>query len=338
MLLPLLLGQGVAGPANYTLTCSAGSYAASGVALIILRKRVLTASAGSYALTPRSSIINRGRKLTATAGSYALTAVTANLVKGRVLTATAGAYSLAGVDAVITYVPSIAGYTLTAQTGIYSLSGVGAIISRGRSLTASPGAYSQAGVSAGLLRSKLITASTGSYPLTGQSATITKSGGVLNDYTLTCSAGSYSLGDYWQDGYVEPGYIGSANITVRRSSAEVNLKRWYVKRKNQLHIFNNADEADAFIEAADQAEDIAAAKTSRRARKRARTHVYTESDVAPVETVQMDWLAAMVNRFAMPVDLPNLIELQAWERVMEIRVLAMEMQDEDDIETLLLMG
>lgn len=366
MLLPLLLGQGTASP-NYTLTCQAGSYTVTGVSAVLLKKRSLTASAGSYtqagvsailkkgrtltassgsySLTGVSATLSKNRKLTANAGSYSLTGVSATLLRSKLITAQAGAYSQAGVSATITYTPGSVNYTLTAQSGSYSLTGISATLSKNRKLTASAGSYAQTGVSASLVKGRVLTASAGSYSLTGHSAVISYAGGTPNNYTLSCQAGAYLIGaDYWDDGYAEPGYAGNAVITVSPAgspSAEVELssrRKWYVKRGKQILIFEDAQEADAFIEAEKQADEAikAAQKTSRRARKRLRERVYTSLDAKLPEVVQIDMLGVLVEQYAIPVDLPRLIANQDLEELVRIALLAQDMQDEEDVELLML--
>jgi hypothetical protein len=123
-------------------------------------------------------------------------------------------------------------------------------------------------------------------------------------------------------------------------SQEVDLTplRYYVKRGKQILLFNNAYEADQYIEAQELADKAIedAQKTSRRARKRLRERVLSVVDVAPVESLELPLLASMVSRYSIPVDLPALIQQEAWDRVMQIHALAMEMQDEEDVELLLL--
>jgi hypothetical protein len=123
-------------------------------------------------------------------------------------------------------------------------------------------------------------------------------------------------------------------------SAEVELSRkWYVKRKKQILVFDTAQQADAFIDAEQIAEQAIeqAQRTSRRARKRLRERVFKVEGVLPADTVDIDLLGALVDRYQMPVNLPQLIAQQDFERVMQIMALALEMQDEDDVEMLLLM-
>ena len=113
-------------------------------------------------------------------------------------------------------------------------------------------------------------------------------------------------------------------------------RRYYVRRGKKLHIFPNAQSADAFIAAHEKADAAIARaqKTSKQARKRLRDKIIS---VAPVEkTVQFDYLAELVNRYAIPVNLPELIQAQSWERVLQIMAQALRARDEEDIELLLL--
>ncbi|NQW92542.1 MAG: hypothetical protein HQ446_00635, partial [Polaromonas sp.] len=131
-----------------------------------------------------------------------------------------------------------------------------------------------------------------------------------------------------------------AQIDLASSSAaatnEVILRKWYVRRDNKLHVFSSASDADAFIEADDKADAAIAQaqKTSRLARKRLRNKVVGVA--LPESTVQIDYLAQLVSRYAIPVDLPALIAQQDWQRVMQIMAIALQAQEDDDIEMLLL--
>lgn len=127
---------------------------------------------------------------------------------------------------------------------------------------------------------------------------------------------------------------GSASYT-----AEVNLgRKWYVKRRNQLYIFDSAQEADSFIAADDAAEKAIkeAQKTSKKAKKRARQRVYEVSGVTPEQTISIDWVAHLVSLYGLPFDLPSIVAKQDYEEFVRVALLAQQMQDEDDIEMLLL--
>jgi hypothetical protein len=82
----LLALTGGASPANYSLSCAAGSYALSGVAATIKRSKLVTAAAGSYAITGQAATIAKSSgagayTLIADAGSYSLTFNSATLAR-----------------------------------------------------------------------------------------------------------------------------------------------------------------------------------------------------------------------------------------------------------------
>jgi hypothetical protein len=120
-------------------------------------------------------------------------------------------------------------------------------------------------------------------------------------------------------------------------SQEVNLSRkWYVKRGKKLHIFATAQDADAFLEAEQAAQEAVAKakKTSRLARKRVLKAF--KLDALPTQTIQIDALESLVDRYQLPVSLPSLIAQQDWEQVVRIMLEVQQMQDEEDLEMLLL--
>lgn len=121
-------------------------------------------------------------------------------------------------------------------------------------------------------------------------------------------------------------------------SAEVELKRWYVKRGKRIHVFSTGQDADAFLDAEQAAQAVVekAQKTSRRARKRLRERILVV-DAPPLQTVEIDALVGLVDRYSIPVNLPALLAHQDYARVLEIMALAMQMQDDEDVEMLLLM-
>ena len=118
-------------------------------------------------------------------------------------------------------------------------------------------------------------------------------------------------------------------------SAEVELKRWYIKRKKRIYVFNSAEEADAYLAAEIEAVKAIeqAQKTSRRARKRLRDKLIT---VEPAETVDIDWLSELVRHFQIQADLAQLLAQQDYERVLQILAQAREMLEEEDLEILLM--
>ncbi len=125
---------------------------------------------------------------------------------------------------------------------------------------------------------------------------------------------------------------------VPTPSGEVSLRRVYIRKRGKLYLFDSIEEADAWA-AADEAAEKAikeAQRTSRRARKRLRERIYKVADVQPLESVDIDQLSTLVNRYAISADLPRLVTLQQWDEVMRVHALAAMMQDEEEVELLLM--
>jgi hypothetical protein len=341
---------------NYTLDGLDGVYALTGgdAALTKTSPTVdypLTANAGSYSLTGGTASLKVDRSLTATAGSYSVAGGSASLTASRSLSATGGSYAITGGDATLTMSSGPVAYTLDANGGAYSLTGVSASLKADRALSGSAGTYALTGGSAVLTKAVApvnytLDASAGTYSLTGESAAITVA------RVLEAGAGAYSLtGEsadmvkvgftyYTLDALAGDYALTGSTATLAWSgesssfSQEVVLnKRWYVRRGKKLHIFSDPDDADDFIEAEARAEELVKQKTSRLARKKVRERAIV---VKPEKTIEFTWLAQLVSLYSIPVNLPELIAQQDYERVMQIVAKAEQMQEEDDIEMLLL--
>lgn len=122
-------------------------------------------------------------------------------------------------------------------------------------------------------------------------------------------------------------------------SQEVEFRKFYVRKGKKILLFDSVDEAEEYIKAEQVAEEaIAKAKvSSRQERRKIKKRII--KDVLPAESIDTDWLAEMMQRFAINFDLPKLLAEQDYNRVMEIHAMAKAMQDdEDDIEMLLMWG
>jgi hypothetical protein len=113
-------------------------------------------------------------------------------------------------------------------------------------------------------------------------------------------------------------------------------KKRYIKRGRRYLIFASTQDAADYL-AAEEAADKAIAdaqRTSRRARKRLKGRI-TRSAPVP-QSVEADQLALLVDRYALPFDLPNLFAQDDIDSVLMAYAAAMLAQDEDDIALLLM--
>ena len=111
-------------------------------------------------------------------------------------------------------------------------------------------------------------------------------------------------------------------------------KRYYVRKRKKLYLFNSAQEADAWIEAYDLAQEaIEKAQTKAKRRRIAKA---VQKVVKPLEVVDIEELPILATRYQFNINLNRLIELEKFDELMRIRSLILQMQDEEDIELVLI--
>jgi hypothetical protein len=250
--------------------------------------------------------------LSGAVGSYAITGRVATFKVAHTLSGAVGSYAITGKAGAFSYVPG-------AGSVAYSLSGAA-------------GSYAITGRAATFKVAHALFGTVGSYVITGRAGTLTYTAGNTQvNYTLTGASGSYGL----------TGNNGAFNWSGASSSFsnEIELKRkFYVRRGKQIHLFNSAQDADAWIDAENEANEAVAQaqKTSRLARKRLKAKVFSPS-ILPVETVQIDALGQLAERYNLNADIPALLAAQDYAMVVKMMQIARDIQDEEDIEMLLLM-
>lgn len=151
-------------------------------------------------------------------------------------------------------------------------------------------------------------------------------------------AGSSSGGSSGDMAAVESGADGFAadgsalSVAANRAGFEMS-SRVYIKRGRKIHIFDTVEDADAW-EAAEAAAQEAIAKAKTRTAKR---RIVRKVEAAiEHEVLRLDLLDALVARFNLKLDLPSIEARQDWAEYVRIAMLARELEDEEEMETLLL--
>lgn len=121
-------------------------------------------------------------------------------------------------------------------------------------------------------------------------------------------------------------------VVVPTFSNEIELRPWYVKRGKQIHLFNSAREADAFLEAEEQAQEAIEKAKSSRAKRRVRRRVY---ELVEHKTVDIDLLGSLAAQYAIPVDIPQLLKAQDWDGLARIALNALQLQEDEDVNLIL---
>jgi len=260
------------------------------------------------------------------------------------LTAQGGSYSLTGASAALQRSKRI-----VANGGSYTLAGQSASLLRSKLVTAQGGAYTYAGQSAGLFRSRLIVASGGGYTLAGQSADITYTPGAGN-YDFILQGGSYTLAGGMvtllrSKNLVANGgtytYAG-ANVTITNTGEETppvvvkpsggighsrKRKRYFLERDGNYLLFDTRADVERYIDQEESAKPTQKAKPKKVKRK-----------VNPVEptVINKESLQKFAETQETPEIIPELIEEQNFELLMDIFQKYEMWRDEQDVEILLL--
>jgi hypothetical protein len=100
----------------------------------------------------------------------------------------------------------------------------------------------------------------------------------------------------------------------------------YLKRGNEVLVFNSEKEAEDF-----EAAEIAAKEAISRAQKKK----VRAAKPKPVETVNLERVERQVFEWQMPYNLPNLVSALDFEQIMKINLHIAMLQEEEDIELLL---
>lgn len=116
----------------------------------------------------------------------------------------------------------------------------------------------------------------------------------------------------------------------------MSRKRYYLRRKGKILLFDTAAQADDYLEAEEEAQKAIATAKSRGAKKRIAAKILKA--VEPVESVEIAPLQEMVKAYSVPVDLPTLLKQNDYSQVMKVREMIQRMLDDEDDELLLLLA
>lgn len=243
--------------------------------------------------------------LTGDSGSYAYTGNAAAFQVTRALDGAVGSYTLIGNTGTFSYIPGAGSipYTLSGATGAYAYTGNAATFRVGHSLSGATGAYAYSGNAATFKVGHTLPGAAGAYAFTGRDGTFAYVGSTA--YALSGDSGSYSIagteGAFAFSGAAKP--VGGYDEARKR-------KRFVVKVGDKLVEYGSAS---------------AAAKALNKA---------PEAKPEPVAEVPIRKIKAQARVFKAEQQVQNLFKQQDFEAML---ALYEQMQDEDDIETLLML-
>lgn len=318
-----LTGQAANLAFNRVLAADSGAFTLSGQAANLLFNRRLSADSGAFSLVGQDAGLAFNRRLAADSGAFALTGQDTGLRFNRVLSADSGSYALTGQPATLTYTPlSGPTYTLIADSGAFALTGQPADLLRGYRLTADGGAYALAGQDVALTYSP-------AFQIRVHQAGFNTA---ASPYEIRVYQTAFVTADEYDIKVYQCGFDSTATVL----GSDGGRKRSYIRRKGKILIFDTIAQADAYIEAEEIAIAAIAQAKSRGAKKRIAARVLTP--LAPAETVDIAPLEKMVQAYSMPVDINHLLQVNDYNRVIEVMAQVRQLQEAEDEELLLLMA
>lgn len=168
---------------------------------------------------------------------------------------------------------------------------------------------------------------------------VTGYGSVTLDELIVVGIGAHSVAGYGEVTLDDLIVVGIGSHESQKTDGQPSRagfemsSRVYIKRGRKIHIFDTVEDADAW-EAAEAAAQEAIAKAKTRTAKR---RIVRKVEAAiEHEVLRLDLLDALVAWFNLKLDLPSIEARQDWAEYVRIAMLARELEDEEEIETLLL--
>lgn len=171
----------------------------------------------------------------------------------------------------------------------------------------------------------------GNVPVQGDLA-VTESGqDVFAGSSAGSSSGDMAAVESGADGFAADGSASSG--AANRAGFEMG-GRVYIKRGRKIHIFDTVEDADAWEAAEAAAQEATAKAKTRTAKRRIVRKVETAIEH---EVLRLDLLDALVARLKLKFNFPDIEARQDWAEYVRIAMLARELEDEEEIESLLLL-
>lgn len=227
--------------------------------------------------------------------------------------------------------PSESGSDTASMTGDVFVSGALAVNETGHDAAIASGGVIVAGAAALSEVGQDAAASAGNVLVQGD-LVVTESGqDVFAGSSSGSSSGDMAAVESGADGFAADGSASSG--AANRAGFEMG-GRVYIKRGRKIHIFDTVEDADAWETAEAVAQEAIAKAKTRTAKRRIVRKVEAAIEH---EVLRLDLLDALVARFNLKLDLPSIEARQDWAEYVRIAMLARELEDEEEIESLLLL-
>ena len=216
-------------------------------------------------------------------------------------------------------------YTLACAAGSYTYTGKDASLSVSHTLACDAGSYTYTGQDASFVLGRNLALDAGAYVYAGIDATLDYVPGATTvNYALACDFGTYVYtGVDATLSYSGAGVEKSNEILLRRP------KKVYIRRRGNILLFDTAEQADAYIEAEEQAQEAIDKAKSRGAKKRIAARVLKDVE-KPEEVISIGALERAIDAQQLPFDMVAMLKQQDYQRIAEIQRDIQRMIDEEE--------
>lgn len=112
-------------------------------------------------------------------------------------------------------------------------------------------------------------------------------------------------------------------------------RKFYLRRKGKILLFDTAEQADAYAEAEEIANAAIEKAKSRGAKKRVIARVFRDVP-EPVEVIGISELEKLIENYQLPYDMGALLVRNDYAQIIDIQAIIRRLQDDEDEEFLLL--
>jgi hypothetical protein len=222
-------------------------------------------------------------------------------------------------------------YALTCASGAYTYTGQAASLPVSHTLACDAGAYVYTGQDASFVLGHNLALDAGAYVYAGNDATLTYVPGATTiNYTLACDAGAY----VYTGVDAALSYVSTAMQAEGGGDGGTSKRKYYIRRRKQILIFDSVAQVDAYIEAEEEAAEAIAKAKSRGAKKRVIARVFKEQP----EAVEITPLAELIESYKLPYNVSELIASENYQQIVDIQRIIQRIRDDEDEELLLLMS
>ena len=257
---------------------------------------------------------------------------------GSTITGTIGTAVASGLTGTVN-----ANRTIAGALGTATASGFRGVVNANRTIAGTLGTAVASGLAGNVNANRTIASALGTATASGFQGAVTNGNTTTIAGSLgTAVASGFTGGISWNR-YIAgvigvataSGFTGGvANGASSGGDGGTSKRKYYIRRRKQILIFDSVAQVDAYIEAEEEAAAAIAKAKSRGAKKRVIARVFKEQP----EAVEITPLAELIESYKLPYNVGELIASENYQQIVDIQRIIQRIQDDEDEELLLLLA